>query len=351
MSNRNSILLNRPVRYVIALQLLLLFASLVNATSLSQYHQRLKQAVTALDRLSQSDENESITAFEARDEETVRRVRELLPPNESIERDGVSVPVDNSWLYPELDRYLADKTQTRYDLLKTIKERLAAIEDRIAELDAPPVAVAASKDDANRKLKDILSRPEYARNVKPESAITRLVERILKWLQELMPNPKPVSPGGARIISTIAQVVVVVLMLGVLAFVLKMFLPHLLRGGRPRKKKKDKARIVLGERLEPDQSARDLLSDAEGLARRGELRAAIRRAYIALLVELGDRKVISLAQYKTNRDYLRAMRELEPLYRNMKQLTDLFEVHWYGLSQAQESDWLAFRAGYDQALR
>ena len=118
----------------------------------------------------------------------------------------------------------------------------------------------------------------------------------------------------------------------------------------PKKKRKEKARIVLGETLEPDQTAFDLLSEAEALARRGELRAAIRRAYIALLVELGDRKVISLAQYKTNRDYLRAMREIEPLYRNVKQLTDSFEHHWYGLAQASENDWVAFRSGYNQAL-
>ncbi len=106
----------------------------------------------------------------------------------------------------------------------------------------------------------------------------------------------------------------------------------------------------MGETLAADQSARDLLSEAEAMARRGELRAAIRRAYIALLVELGDRKVISLAQYKTNRDYLRAMREIEPLYRNVKQLTDSFERHWYGLAQANETDWLQFRSAYDQAL-
>jgi hypothetical protein len=125
----------------------------------------------------------------------------------------------------------------------------------------------------------------------------------------------------------------------------------MLRSRRPKKKGKARARIVLGERLEPDQSALDLLSEAEALARRGELRAAIRKAYIALLVELGERKIISLAQYKTNRDYLRAVREVEPLYGNVKQLTDSFERHWYGLAQATETDWLAFRSTYKQALR
>ena len=159
------------------------------------------------------------------------------------------------------------------------------------------------------------------------------------------------SPGSAGFISRIAQWFVIILALGVLAFVLKLFLPRMLSGHIDRKRKsKAKARIVLGERLEPDQSALDLLSEAEALARRGELRAAIRKAYIALLVELGDRKIISLAQYKTNRDYLRAVREVEPLYGNVKQLTDSFERHWYGLAQATETDWLAFRSAYKQAL-
>ena len=106
----------------------------------------------------------------------------------------------------------------------------------------------------------------------------------------------------------------------------------------------------MGERLEPDQSAIDLLTEAELLARRGELRAAIRKAYIALLLELGERKIIRLAQYKTNRDYLRAVREFEPLYGNVKQLTDSFERHWYGFASASEDDWVAFRIGYKQAL-
>ncbi len=104
------------------------------------------------------------------------------------------------------------------------------------------------------------------------------------------------------------------------------------------------------KRLDPDQTSFDLLSEADALARRGELRAAIRKAYIALLLELGDRKIISLAQYKTNRDYLRAVRNIEPIYGNVKQLTDSFELHWYGLAQATENDWLSFRAAYKEAL-
>ena len=69
-------------------------------------------------------------------------------------------------------------------------------------------------------------------------------------------------------------------------------------------------------------------------------------AYIALLVELGDRKFISLAQYKTNRDYVNALRGIPQLHSRMRGLTDSFERHWYGFAQATENDWQEFRTGY-----
>jgi hypothetical protein len=47
---------------------------------------------------------------------------------------------------------------------------------------------------------------------------------------------------------------------------------------------------------------------------------------------------------------LGTIRDLEPLYGNVKQLTDSFERHWYGFAQATEEDWLAFRMRYKQAL-
>lgn len=328
---------------------LLCLALAAYATSLSEYQKRVKQATTALETLANSDNGESVNAFQTRDNDTVAGVRDLLPKTETVEWNGESFAVDNSWLHSELDRYAADKSPERYDQLERITKRLAAVDGRIAELQGGKVE-ASSKEEENRKLAEILRRSEYAGQIQEESAFIRIAKRIVKWLKDWMPRPKQLSPGGASIFSNIAQIVVIIVAVGVLAFVLKLFVPRMLSGRRAKKKEKAKARIVLGERLEPDQSARDLLAEAEALARRGDLRAAIRKAYIALLVEMGDRKIISLAQYKTNRDYLRAVREIEPLYVNVKQLTDSFERHWYGLANATDSDWVAFRSGYEKAL-
>jgi hypothetical protein len=358
MLKRESLLNNRPasfaarqvVRLFFVLSLILLFAAAASAIPVSEYHRHLRQAATLLESVSHSEESENVSAYATRDVESVSRVREQVPPSENVEFNGASLKVDNSWLHESLDRYSKDTTKGRYEILQSTIDRLKALEERIAEFENPGKGTVDSNAESSRKLAEILSRPEYARKVQEQNALSKLLDRFLKWLASWMPKPKPMASGGANVISVIAQWVVIILALGVLAFVLKMFLPRLLRGRGTKKKSKDKARIVLGERLEPDQSAFDLLAEAEALARRGELRAAIRRAYIALLVELGDRKIISLAQYKTNRDYLRAMREIEPLYRNVKVLTDSFERHWYGLAQANETDWLQFRSAYNQAL-
>lgn len=337
------------VRLVSFLFLLLALAGAAQAKSLTEYHLQLRQAITALDTLGQHDESESATDRVARIGQTLNSVRAALPETESVQLGEASIAVDNSWLHRELDTY-EKSTVDRPATLARVLERLQALEQRVAEFDKTG-RETNDKEQASRKLAEILSRPEFARNAKQESAISRLWRELWKWLEQFIPKPKPLAPGSAGWITQVAQVLVILLALGVIAYVLKMFAPRLFRGRRTKKKAKPGPRIVLGETLAPDESSGDILAAAEALARRGELRAAIRKAYIALLVELGERKILSLAQHKTNRDYLRAVREVEPLHTNVKQLTDTFERHWYGFALATDDDWNAFRTRYKQALQ
>jgi len=338
------------LKALLALVGLTLFLPTADATSISDYHKHLTQAITALDSLAQiANENETIPAFEARTGETIASVGALLPPSETVELGQQRLTVDNSWLQTDLEKLKTAPASERPALREQIIERLQAIRERINEVD-PTAPENDGKEQRTRKLAEILQRPEYARKVKQESAIGRLWRQLWKWLESLIPKPKPIAPGTAGIFSKIAQIFVVLLAVAVLSFVGRLFLPRLLHNRRAKRKVKEGARIVLGERLEPDQSATDLLSEAEALARAGDLRAAIRKAYIALLLELGERKIIVLEQHKTNHDYLRAVRRIERLYPNVKQLTDSFELHWYGLARATETDWQTFRSGYQQAL-
>ncbi len=335
----------------LAVALVFICAASVSAIPVREYHSNLRQAVSALDSLAQSDETESSSAYETRRNETFAGVRQLLPTRQTIESGNETLNLDNSWLHRELDKFNQATNEERPGLLRQITQRLQALEQRIEEFETASGSRSSDKAESNRKMREILARPEFAVKPKEQSAISRLIDRILNWLKALVPEPKPLSPGKAGIFSQIAQVLVVALALGVLVLVLKMFLPRLLRNRKPRKKKvKQEPRIVLGETLAPDQSALDLLAEAEALARAGELRAAIRKAYIALLVELGERKILHLAEHKTNRDYLSAVYNHQTLYGNVRQLTDSFERHWYGLAQASETDWETFRSGYKRTI-
>ena len=341
-------------RFIPALLLVLFCANVCFAIALSEYHKRVQRARHALDLLTEKETGQTELERAAFVAANVRAAREALPRSDKVEWNGTSYDVDNSWLDEELKEFerLRDGDPDRVHVLDRIFERLAGIEERLQEIDRPGSTATANEAELKQRLAAILHRSEFARNqAQGESALGRLALRFLRWLRSLLPKLPQLSPGRAVTVSRSAQIVVVLLALAVIAYAVRLFAPRFLRNRRPKKKAKPEARVVLGERLEPDQSAVDLLAEAEALARAGDLRGAIRRGYIALLVELGDRKIISLAQHKTNRDYLRAVRALEPLHRNMEKLTANFESHWYGLAPASENDWVAFRAGYREALQ
>ncbi len=214
-----------------------------------------------------------------------------------------------------------------------------------------PGAPAENKEQAKAKLESILARPEYVSQAKGPNALTRILQDFFRWLENLLPKPKGAPAGGPGWLTQIAQILVLLIALFVIGYVIKILLTHFRRSGKIKTSKKREPRIVLGERLEPEDTATDLLSEAEALALRGELRAAIRKAYIALLVELGDRKLISLAQHKTNRDYLNSLRNLPPLHSQDARTDGEFRTPLVRLCRSNAKDWQDFRAGYLAALQ
>ena len=326
--------------------------SSISAATLADYRHRVSQAITLSEQLQATHGNEELSQGEQFVAPNIARIRELLPEQETVLLDGQNVMVDNAWLHEALQDY--EKTSSsqarRGEALARIVERLRALYERLDEMQRGKSANKTDKDGDKGRLAEILRRPDYNRETATEgSALERLWARFLRWLLSLIPKTGPITPNGSPFLSKLVQIIVVVVCLGAIAFLIWKLAPRYL-SGRRRKKQKREARIVLGERLEPDQTAADLLAQAESLARDGDLRGAIRKAYIALLCELGDRKIVSLAQHKTNRDYLYSVRERVHLYSSMRQLTNSFELHWYGFQPPAENDWNEFRNGYQKAL-
>jgi hypothetical protein len=339
----------RALRFSFALLVILLAAGSTFAMPLDEYRERLQQSVTTLDELWEGEETETVEKYAARAHNAFEKVRRLVPSDETIEWDGGRVKVNNSWLGEELNKYerLPLSDMQRGEVLTRISQRLLALVERMNELDGLNESTASkTKDQEKARLTAILRREEYVEKPPQKS----LWERFRDWLDSLFPGGG-IVPGQSSWMSTIAMILIFGLAAGLLAYVLWKFVPAFGRKATQLKLEKSRARVVLGERLAPDESAADLLAAAEALARKGELRAAIRKGYIALLCELGERKVLSLAQHKTNHDYLRAVREKRPLLNEMQKLTNSFENHWYGFVPTTANDWTTFRTGYQQTLK
>lgn len=292
--------------------------------------------------------------FQDFERETIEEIRAYLPGAESIEWQGATVETGNQWLIDKLEAYEKEPTGSskRKMILTETGERLDALEQKLAELENPATSTR-SKDEDKRKLAEILKREEY---VKPEEQketwIQSLIRRFREWLREKMPeeeNQKS-APVGSPTLSLVLMIVIFLLVFALIGFLLYKFAPLFGFNLRNRVKKEKRDRVILGERLTAEENATSLFSEAERLAREGNLRQAIRKGYIAFLCELSDRKIIGLAQHKTNRDYLRDVRRRDSLYQNMNDLTENFERHWYGFENADEKDWAEFRSGYKKAL-
>jgi len=342
---------SKPLTICFAVLVSLVCLCRISAATFTDYRHRVSQAITLSEQLQATHRNEELSQPEPYFASHIARIRELLPAQETVLLDGQNVMVDNAWLHEALQNYEDTSIHAgRAEALARIVERLRALDERLDEMQRGESGNKTDKDGDKGRLAEILRRPDYNRETAVEgSAIERLWARFIRWLLSLLPKTGPMTPNGSPFLARLAQIIVVGACLGAIAFLVWKLAPRYL-SGRGKKKQKREARIVLGERLEPDQTAADLLAQAESLARDGDLRGAIRKAYIALLCELGDRKIVSLAQHKTNRDYLHSVRERVHLYSSMRQLTNSFELHWYGLQPPAENDWNEFRSGYQKAL-
>ncbi len=343
-------------------------AAPANASVLTheQYRARVREAAEAVEELAavceQLKRAEKSDVWErdphaldiadelpAKEKVALERARALISQRERVEASGGSIEVDNAWLQASLDEYSKADNDNRTAALRLISQRLRALEARLAEAEGPP-APAPDKDAERGRLNAILRDSDF--NKPPQgNALQRIAQEIRDWLGRHSPRIGG-GPSTSPRLSALAQVVVIALCVIVIAYVARRLWKNRKRGVKSLKLKR-RPRVILGEKLEPDATPTDLLASAEGLARAGDLRGAIRKAYVALLCGLGDGGVIRLAQHKTNRDYLDAVRRSasERLYSEVLPLTRGFEQHWYGLRDATAADWDEYKTRCRQALR
>jgi len=327
------------------------------AKSLADYQNSVRIARDSVDELSvyyTDSEDKTLEKNDEYERELIALIRTNLPASERIEWENSTIEINNQWLRDRLDAFQKEENPSkRGEILTAVGERLSGLQEKIAELENAS-ASSRTKDEDKRKLAEILRRADYQKpeQNEEESLLQKWYRQLLEWLASVFPRPNlpDTAPTGFQSFSIVLQILLYALVFGAIGFTLYKFAPFFIGRYRAREKPEKKERVILGERIAADESAANLFSEAENLARDGNLRGAIRKGYIAVLCDLSDKKIISPAQHKTNRDYLRDVRKQPGLYENMNGLTNNFERHWYGLESANENDWNEFRQEYKKIV-
>ena len=348
-----------PCVFIFLAASFLFFTDSVLAIPLNQYRENVTEALLKLDSLQSPEVELTAAELVANERAILRNVRRLVPPTQKVEFGNTAIEANNGWLERDLLALeaMTAKGENRSEFLRRTTEKLAAIRDRLDALLAETQIANRNKNENKQKLDEILRRAEFQKPVEKEKSILeRWMESLEKWLQELFQrepgNSSQKAASDYSSIGTVLSYLVIFLAVAIVSFIVYRFLLPLMGRDRRLKITKNKEpRVVLGEQIAADQSAADLLTEADKLAREGDVRAAIRKGYIALLCELSDRKILGLARHKTNRDYLRDLKKRPELFQNVRAVTGSFERHWYGLIPADEKDWQDFRGNYEQAVK
>lgn len=338
-------LMKRISRIVLVSLLLLLSGVASAATPFSEYLSRVGQAARMADAIAGEDADEE----EIRD--TLKTIRVMLPATEDIEFSQEVFHIDNAWLHQTPQRRSSqggNQPVSPEEELEIVAERLGALERRLKAAGNPVQETSAERE----RLKKILAQPEYQDELRRESEIQRWLNKALRKIEEFLnwlfggDRKRQAQPGTASL--RIFRLLLLAATVAALIFGLYKLLRRMRR--RVRVEEKPEVREILGEVIEEGTSSDDLFRQAAELARQGNYRMGIRRAYIALLYELELRGKLQLHRSKTNRDYLREVSADQHIYSPVEYMTRTFERAWYGEVETGMEDYSGFVERYREVV-
>ena len=173
------------------------------------------------------------------------------------------------------------------------------------------------------------------------------ISAIVEWLEDMMPKSESSKPGSAG--SWLSSVRgILILLIVVLAVGLAALVWRRLRQRRVVQAESVSAAIEsVPDLQDEDVKADDLpanrwLALAKELAAKGAVRLAFRALYLAALAHLAEHAVITIEDYKSNREYelelrrrARAKPDLESAF---SQSLQWFEKVWYGMQPVSRQD-------------
>lgn len=278
----------------------------------------VQEYITELDRCSAVLNASPINAA------ALHELRVTLPASWTVTAGEARYTVTTAWLTGALARIERNPgangdvfTQTRLRL-ETYRESAQAMQSPTASQD-----LAQSR----KRLNTILSAREF-RGQRGPSWLDMLKARIWSWiirqLEQLFGRL-----GGSRTIGNFVAWTVILLACLLLLFWTVRFL---MRAG-------SRSDMDLSGAAPMKQNWHRWLRDARAAAGRGDYRAAIHAAYWAAIVRMEETKSLPEDRSRTPRESLRLIHKESADYAPLLQLTQRFELVWYGYRSATDADW------------
>lgn len=243
---------------------------------------------------------------------------------------------------------LADRQRTLRAYLEDTKWRDASTATRVKDARAeakriivPPVYQYRELNPAERSdnwLADALNRSG--------EVIAKVLERIIEFLEKLMPKWGGPAGGGGAFAGVIpfVQLVVILAAIALIIFALR-FVTIRRRAAK------------VGDGLMSEEEvalpADEWLKRADQLALEGHHRQAVRCLYLACLVRFDEHGIIPLRREETNWEHLRRLEKsrTRPADLNFRDVTSRFDVIWYGERTQGMADVDWFRNQYETIMR
>lgn len=185
-----------------------------------------------------------------------------------------------------------------------------------------------------------------------------IIDQIFEKLKNKKFKAKPVPGVGEGLVATAGTIVsglLIVLVVALIAWVLFLVVKHYV--GRIEEAEGEELGLLGDIDLESEDIVADQLPEDEWmkLARsqiaKGETRLAIRALFLATLAHLGERGLLKIQRYKSNRDYRKELelraRQKTLLRDAFSENTGLFERAWYGLHQIGDDSLDHFMKNYE----
>jgi hypothetical protein len=246
-------------------------------------------------------------------------------------------------------------------------------------------AAPVDADLLDRVIDDVLARPEYAWRMPREGLLAegdgtslwaeffrklahrvsellgdlvRLLRKLARWLERLLPERDPTDPGNLGWQSPVQTFLFIVLALSASVLALLLLRAWKRRHAPPRAVAA--VPVVTAETLLRDEVVADQLPSDEWMAlarellARGETRLALRAMFLGAVAHLAHAGRLSVARGKSNRDY---RRELERKAHDLPEVLEAFiqnvglvERVWYGSHPATEELVAVFQSNQRRIL-